>query len=259
MNNTNKQNKSTEAFTMIPNHVFKLKVKPSSKLVLMFLMSFKNAPKGIFPSIRFMAKETNLSDRTVQDAIKELKDNGLVTYESSNGMSNRYSVVETATVNLGVAETATGVVEIADGVSKNCLGGVADSADGCSNSCVGVWQNLPTTNNIINNNTNNNVQTRAREERHQERKDDEVSISVAKERYMVLEMIKGVTVDSKGRKCTKYIPDYYVSHIGQEIDKLTGIIQYMKANGITLDEDRVMESPHYVRNRLNRMEERIMM
>lgn len=249
-------------YTIVSNDLLFLDIKPTSRLVLILLTSFKNCAKGIFPSIKYISEKLHLSDRTVKDSIKELKEHKLIEVAYKNGLSNTYKLNQTKADSTHVTQVDSTQVP---------------------------RQILPTTINKKNNISLNvssdlDLSARVREpyiKKEEERVKEEPkirtqiasqkeenrvdstnmpreTISVSKERYMILQMIKDVTYDSNNQKTTKFLPESYVSHLSYEVHEVHEIVSYMNKNGLKLHEYAVMDSPKYVRNRFYRIRQQML-
>lgn len=67
-----------------------LKIGSTEKMVLMSLCDFANEQGVCWPSVATICRKTSKSERTVQTALKWLKDNGYFTVEGYNGVTPRY-------------------------------------------------------------------------------------------------------------------------------------------------------------------------
>ena len=66
--------KIKKGFTMLPNKIFDLNLKPSTFLVLAFIFKWKNSDRSDL-SLSFIENGTRLSRNTVNKALKELENN----------------------------------------------------------------------------------------------------------------------------------------------------------------------------------------
>lgn len=74
------------------NWAWKQAIKPNAKLVLLALADRANADGVSWPSIRRMAKETGLNERSIYRHIKDLSDLSLIVVRSDNGRGNSYQL-----------------------------------------------------------------------------------------------------------------------------------------------------------------------
>ena len=84
-------------FFMLPNEIFKLKLKPRDFMVLACLVKHSNSDYTCFPSYRTIAKECSISQKTVGQALKILSNKRLIEIsnrkrEDGSKSSNLYSI-----------------------------------------------------------------------------------------------------------------------------------------------------------------------
>ena len=65
-------------FFMLPNNIFKFKLKPRDFTVLACLVKHSNSDYTCFPSYRTIAKECSISQKTVGQALKVLSNKRLI-------------------------------------------------------------------------------------------------------------------------------------------------------------------------------------
>ena len=85
-------------FFMLPNEIFKLKLKPRDFTVLACLIKHSDSDYICFPSYRTIAKECSLSQKTVGQALKVLSDKRLIEIsnrkrEDGSKSSNLYHII----------------------------------------------------------------------------------------------------------------------------------------------------------------------
>ena len=73
-------------FFMLPNEIFKYKLKPRDFTVLACLVKHSNSDFTCFPSYRTIAKECSISQKTVGQSLKTLSSKRLI--EISNRKRN---------------------------------------------------------------------------------------------------------------------------------------------------------------------------
>jgi DNA-binding MarR family transcriptional regulator len=83
-------------FFKVPNKIFIHRLTGNEFLVFNYLLSFLN--KGfIYPSKKTIAREVNLSTRTIDRTIKSLVVKGFITYKKGKrNISNQYQIVTEA-------------------------------------------------------------------------------------------------------------------------------------------------------------------
>ena len=84
-------------FFMLPNEIFKLKLKPRDFTVLACLIKHTNKDYTCFPSYRTIAKECSISEKTVGQALKVLSNKRLIEIlnrkrEDGSKSSNLYRI-----------------------------------------------------------------------------------------------------------------------------------------------------------------------
>lgn len=67
-----------------------LSIGSTEKMVLMSLCDFANDSGVCWPSVATICRKTSKSERTVQNALKWLKDNGFYSLEGYNGVTPKY-------------------------------------------------------------------------------------------------------------------------------------------------------------------------
>lgn len=75
---------------MLLSAAWDLDIASTEKMVLMCLCDFANEEGVCWPSVATIMRKTSKSERTVQTALKWLKDNEFYTLEGRNGTSPRY-------------------------------------------------------------------------------------------------------------------------------------------------------------------------
>ena len=85
-------------FFMLPNEIFKLKLKPRDFTVLACLVKHSDSDCTCFPSYRTIAKECSISQKTVGQALKVLSDKRLIEIsnhkrEDGSKSSNLYHII----------------------------------------------------------------------------------------------------------------------------------------------------------------------
>ena len=84
-------------FFMLPNGIFKFKLKPRDFTVLACLVKHSNSDYTCFPSYRTIAKECSISQKTVGQALKTLSTKRLIKIlnrrrEDGSKSSNLYRI-----------------------------------------------------------------------------------------------------------------------------------------------------------------------
>ena len=84
-------------FFMVPNEIFKYKLKPRDFTVLACLVKHSDSDYTCFPSYRTIAKECSISQKTVGQALKTLSTKRLIKIlnrrrEDGSKSSNLYSI-----------------------------------------------------------------------------------------------------------------------------------------------------------------------
>ena len=85
-------------FFMLPNDIFKFKLKPRDFTVLACLVKHSNSDCTCFPSYRKIAKECSISEKTVGQALKVLSNKRLIEIsnrkrDDGSKSSNLYHII----------------------------------------------------------------------------------------------------------------------------------------------------------------------
>lgn len=85
-------------FFMVPNEIFKYKLKPRDFTVLACLVKHSDNDYTCFPSYRTIAKECSISQKTVGQALKTLSNKKLIEIsnrkrEDGSKSSNLYRII----------------------------------------------------------------------------------------------------------------------------------------------------------------------
>ena len=85
-------------FFMLPNEIFKYKLKPRDFTVLACLVKHSNSDFTCFPSYRTIAKECSISEKTVGQALKVLSEKRLIeitnrSRDDGSKSSNLYHII----------------------------------------------------------------------------------------------------------------------------------------------------------------------
>ena len=85
-------------FFMVPNDIFKLKLKPRDFTVLACLIKHSNNVYICFPSYRTIAKECSISEKTVGQSLKMLSNKRLIKIsnrkrDDGSKSSNLYHII----------------------------------------------------------------------------------------------------------------------------------------------------------------------
>ena len=85
-------------FFMVPNEIFKYKLKPRDFTVLACLVKHSNSDYTCFPSYRTIAKECSISQKTVGQALKVLSNKRLIEIsnrkrDDGSKSSNLYHII----------------------------------------------------------------------------------------------------------------------------------------------------------------------
>lgn len=84
-------------FFILPNEIFKLKLKPRDFMVLACLIKHSDSDYICFPSYKTIAKECSISQKTVGQALKALSKKRLIeitnrSRDDGSKSSNLYSI-----------------------------------------------------------------------------------------------------------------------------------------------------------------------
>ena len=85
-------------FFMLPNDIFKFKLKPRDFTVLACLVKHSDSDYTCFPSYRTIAKECSISQKTVSQALKVLSNKRLIKIlnrkrDDGSKSSNLYHII----------------------------------------------------------------------------------------------------------------------------------------------------------------------
>ena len=87
---------NNEGFVMRPTWWFRTNLKPTAREALTVLVSYLpyGAQSGtVFPAVKTIARDANVSERATYDALHELEDAGLITWGKRNGDKNHNEYV----------------------------------------------------------------------------------------------------------------------------------------------------------------------
>ena len=83
-----------EGFTIITNNILVADLQKELKLLYIILMMYAFRKQSCFPSVKTLAQNIGVDERTVRRNLRRLEDKGWIKVEYRNGQSSIYTLMK---------------------------------------------------------------------------------------------------------------------------------------------------------------------